>query len=42
MVSYLLHFLSQTIMNVPSLISIPFVHSKTWPGQRTIMKKKGE
>jgi len=28
------------IMYVPSLISIPFVLSKIWPGQATIMKNK--
>jgi len=27
-------------MYVPSLISIPFVRSKIWPGQSTIMKNK--
>jgi len=27
-------------MYVPSLILIPFVLSKIWPGQATIMKKK--
>jgi len=28
-------------MHVPSLISIPFVVSKIWPGQAIIMKKDG-
>ena len=34
-----LYFLSLISMYVPSLISIPFVLSKIWPGQASIKKK---
>ena len=36
-----LYFLSLTYMYVPSFISIPFVLSKIWHRQQSIMKKNG-